>query len=73
MIDLQSEVSTGNENRKMLIPASSYFGASLVAQLEKYLHAMQETSVQFLGHEVPLEKGQAINFSILGFPWWLRW
>ena len=57
----------------MLISASSYFGASLVAQLEKYLHAMQETSVQFLGHEVPLEKGQAIHSSILGFAWLLRW
>ena len=41
----------------MLIPASSYFGASLVAQLEKYLHAMQETSVQFLGQEDPLKRG----------------
>ena len=57
MIDLQSEVSNSNENRKMLIPASSYLGTSLVAQLEKNLHALQETSVQFLGHEVPLEKG----------------
>ena len=35
MIDLQSEVSNSNENRKMLIPASSYLGTSLVAQLEK--------------------------------------
>ena len=57
MIDLQSEASISSENRKMLIPASSYFRASLVAQLENNLHAIQETSVQFLGHEVPLEKG----------------
>ena len=34
-------------------------GASLVAQLVKNLLAMQETPVQFLGREVPLEKGQA--------------
>ena len=31
--------------------------ASLVAQLVKNLPAMQETSVQFLGQEDPLEKG----------------
>ena len=30
---------------------------SLVAQLVKNLPAMQETPVQFLGQEVPLEKG----------------
>ena len=32
-------------------------GTSLVAQLVKNLPAMQETSVQLLGPEVPLEKG----------------
>ena len=31
--------------------------ASLVAQMVKNLPAMQETSVQFLGWEDPLEKG----------------
>ena len=31
--------------------------ASLVAQLIKNLSAMQETPVQFLGQEDPLEKG----------------
>ena len=31
---------------------------------------MQETLVQFLGLEVPLEKGQATHSSILGLPWW---
>ena len=29
---------------------------------------MQETLVPFLGQEDPLEKGQAIHSSILGFP-----
>ena len=43
--------------------------ASLVAQLVKNPPAMQETLVQFLGLEVPLEKG---NFNIYGLPWWLR-
>ena len=32
-------------------------GASLMAQLVKNLPAMQETPVQFLGWEDPLEKG----------------
>ena len=31
--------------------------ASLIAQLVKNLPAMQETLVQFLGQEDPLEKG----------------
>ena len=33
------------------------FGASLVAQLVKNLPAMQETLVQYLGWEDPLEEG----------------
>ena len=44
-------------------------GASLVAQSVKNLSAMQETWVQFLGQEDPLEKGQATHSSILGLPW----
>ena len=39
-----------------------------VAQTVKHLPAMQETLVQFLGHEDPLEKGEAIHSSILGLP-----
>ena len=45
--------------------------ASLVAQLVKNLPAMQETPVQCLGQEDPLEKGQATHSTILGLPWWL--
>ena len=33
---------------------------------------MQETPVQFLGQEDPLEKGQATHTSILGLPRWLQ-
>ena len=33
---------------------------------------MQETLVQFLGQEDPLEKRMATHSSILGLPWWLR-
>ena len=39
--------------------------ASLVAQVVKYLPAMQETQVQFLGREDPLQKGMATHSSIL--------
>ena len=46
-------------------------GASLVAQIVKNLLAMQETWVQFLGQEDPLEKGMATHPSILAWriPW----
>ena len=47
--------------------------ASLIAQLEKNLPAMQETPVQFQGQEDLLEKGQATHHSILGLPLWLSW
>ena len=39
--------------------------AALVAQMVKNLPAMQETSVQSLGQEDPLEKGMATHSSIL--------
>ena len=41
--------------------------ASLVAQLVKNLPEMQETPVQFLGWEDPLEKGKATHCSILAW------
>ena len=48
--------------------------ASLVAQLVKNLSAMQETLVQFLSQEEPLEKGQAATHSsTLKLPLWLSW
>ena len=56
----------------LLIPGLKQDRASLVALLVKSLPAMQETLVQFLGWEVPLEKGLATHSSILGLPWWLR-
>ena len=45
--------------------------ASLVAQRLKCLPAMQETWVQSLGWEVPLEKEMAAHSSILAWriPW----
>ena len=41
---------------------------SPVEQLVKNPSAMQETPVQFLGQEDPLEKGQATHSSILRLP-----
>ena len=38
-----------------------------MTQLVKHLPAMQETRVQYLGLEDPLEKGMAINSSILAW------
>ena len=47
------------------------YKASLVAQMVKNLPAMQETQVQSLGREDPLEKGMATHSIILAwkFPW----
>ena len=44
---------------------------SLIAQLVKNLPAMQETWVQSLGQEDPLEEGMATHSSILAWrnPW----
>ena len=48
-----------------------YSWASIVPQLVKNLHAMQETWVGSLGWEDPLEKGKATHSSILAWriPW----
>ena len=48
-----------------------YSWASLVAQTVKNLSAMQETRVQSLGLEDPLEKGKATHSSVLAWriPW----
>ena len=74
----ESQVFTKEHNRDALkvcfflsfsfqiIKCSSW--ASLVALLVKNLPAMQETLVQFLGREDPLEMGQATHSCILGFP-----
>ena len=45
--------------------------ASVVAQAVKNLPAVQETGVQSLGQEDPLEKGMATHSSILAWriPW----
>ena len=45
----------------------------MIAQLTKNPPAMQETPVQFLGLEDPLEKGYTTHSSILGLPLWFYW
>ena len=54
-------------------PHSTPKHAPTSSQLVKNLPAMQETPVQFLGQEDPLEKGQATHSSILGLLLWLSW
>ena len=75
--------STCNARDPGLIPGSGrsaregigyplqYSWASLVAELVKNLSAMQETWVQSLGWEDPLEKEKATHSSILAWriPW----
>ena len=53
------------------IPSTSIVWASLVAQIVKNLPAMQETRVQSLDREDPLEKIMATHSSILAWriPW----
>ena len=53
------------------IPSTSIVWASLVAQIVKNLPAMQETWVQSLGEEDPLEKEMATHCRILAWriPW----
>ena len=54
-----------------VILAPRHVGFSLLAQLVKDPSAMQETWVQSLGWEDPLEKGTATHSSILAWkiPW----
>ena len=54
-----------------LCPLLQHKRASLVSQLVKNLPAMQETWVQSLGWEDPLQKGTATHCSILAWriPW----
>ena len=49
------------------MPGFYFAGTSLVAQRVKNLPAMQETQVQVLGWEDPLEEGMAIHSSFLAW------
>ena len=50
---------------------SNVLGASLVAQMVRNLPAMQETWVQFLGQEEPLEHVMATHSNVLD--WQIPW
>ena len=52
-------------------PIFSFFRASLVAQLVKNFPAMQETQVQFLSQDDPLEKEMGTHSSCL--VWRIPW
>ena len=57
---------------EMQLPSSLRYKQDFpVAQMVKNLPVMQETRVQSLGWEVPMEKGMAIQSSILAWrtPW----
>ena len=59
--------------RDTALPRAEFPWASLVAQMVKNLPEMQETPVQSLGQEDPLEKDMATHSSTLGLPLWLSW
>ena len=62
---------THTKNPTQLAASLVNLGASLVAQMLKHLLAMQETQVQSLSQEDPLEKEMATCTSILAWriPW----
>ena len=55
----------------MMYSAYVLFRPSLVAQMVKHLPEMQETWVQSLGREDPLEKEMAVHSSTLA--WRILW
>ena len=66
--DLYANVhSSSIHNNPKLETSYWFYGASLVVQMVKNLPAMQETCVQSLGWEDPLEEGMATHFSILAW------
>ena len=69
-IHLRFVVQEENKSYRFVLQRQSWF-CSLVAQRVKHLPAMQETRVQFLGWEDPLEKEIAPHSSILAWkiPW----
>ena len=64
--------SEKKERRADYIWLCQSFGFFYVTQMVKKTPAMQETLVQSLGWEDPLEEGLATHPSLLGLPLWLR-
>ena len=76
--DLGSIPASGSSPGEGIRYPLQYSWASLVAQMVKNLPAMQETWVQSLGLEDPLEEGTATHSSILAWripmdrgAWWV--
>ena len=63
--DLGSVPGSGRSPGGGNVTRSSILGTSLVAQMVKRLPTMQETWVQSLGREDPVEEGMATHSSIL--------
>ena len=74
VIILSSVVTEGSSLNYSTECFNPHYGtqrASLVAQMVKNLPTMEETRVQSLGWEDPLEKGLDIHYSILA--WRISW
>ena len=70
--------SDGSAGRNTLLSLNSQSNLAIpmqwqASQRAQLVNAIQETPVQFLGQEVPREKGQATHSSILGLPLWFSW
>ena len=61
----------GSQSQTQLSDFHFHFLVSLMAQMVKNLSAMQETQVQFLSQEDPLEEGMTTHSSIVAWriPW----
>ena len=73
MVHVGKDVQREDSRSLIISNRSEEEGASLIVQLLKNPPAMQETVVQFLRQEDPLEKGQATHSSIPGLSLWLSW
>ena len=65
--DASSITGLGRSTGEGIVYPLQYFWAFLVAQLVKNPPTMQETWVQSLGEEDPLEKGMATDSNILAW------
>ena len=63
---MEASFTLGMSDHSWLFKCFEFFN-TLTAQLVKNTPAMQETPVQFLGWEDPLEKGKATHSSILAW------
>ena len=53
----REDLSIQEDVCRLYANTTQFYGASLIAQLVKNLPVMQETPIQFLGWEDPLQKG----------------